>query len=110
MRKDKNIVRFTANELEQKRTGSLTDWSKVDAMTDNKLDQIIAADDDESGFSPDWTKAKLVLPESKLSVNLRLDREIVDFFKEQGRGHISRMQAVLKAYVDAHHTHLGNGK
>jgi len=43
------------------------------------------------------------LPESKLSVNLRLDREIVEFFKGQGRGHISKMQAVLKAYVDAHH-------
>jgi uncharacterized protein (DUF4415 family) len=103
MRKDKNITSYTANELKAKRANSLTDWRKVDAMTDNELDDIIAADDDESLFSPDWTKAELVLPESKLSVNLRLDREIVEFFKGQGRGHISRMQAVLKAYVDAHH-------
>lgn len=105
MRKDKNITSYTANELKAIRAESLTDWRKVDAMTDNELDGIIAADDDERGFSPDWTKAELVLPESKLSVNLRLDREIVDFFKEQGRGHISRMQAVLKAYVDAHQPH-----
>jgi hypothetical protein len=33
-------------------------------MTDNKLDGIIAADDDERGCVPDWTKAELVLPES----------------------------------------------
>jgi uncharacterized protein (DUF4415 family) len=33
---------------------------------------------------------------------LRLDQEIIDFFKAQGKGHISRMQAVLKAYADAH--------
>ncbi|NOU20870.1 MAG: hypothetical protein HOO93_03615 [Methyloglobulus sp.] len=101
MRKDKNITSYTANELKAKRADSRTDWRKVDAMTDNELDGIIASDNDERGFAPDWTKAELVLPESKLSVNLRLDREIVEFFKGQGRGHISRMQAVLKAYVDA---------
>ncbi|MCI0655173.1 MAG: BrnA antitoxin family protein [Methylococcaceae bacterium] len=105
MRKDKNITSYTANELKKKRAQSLTDWGKVDAMTDNDLEEIIAADDDERDFVPDWTKAELVLPESKLSVNLRLDRDIVDFFKRQGRGHISRMQAVLKAYVDAHQHH-----
>jgi len=104
MRKDKNISRFTANEMKEKRAGSLTDWHKVDEMTDKELDAIIVADDDELGLVPDWTKAALVLPEAKLSVNLRLDREVVEFFKGQGRGHISKMQAVLKAYVDAHHT------
>ncbi len=54
------------------------------------------------GILPDWTQAKLVLPEAKKSVHLRLDGEISAFFKSQGKGHISRMQAVLKAYVDAH--------
>lgn len=102
MKKDKNISRFTANEMKKKRAESLTDWRKVDAMTDTELDAVIAEDDGERGFVPDWSKAELVLPEAKLSVNLRLDREIVEFFKGQGRGHISKMQAVLKAYVDAH--------
>lgn len=101
MRKDKNIKSYTAAELRAKRAESLTDWRRVDAMSDDELEAAIAADEDERDFVPDWTKAELVLPESKLSVNLRLDREIVEFFKGQGRGHISRMQAVLKAYVDA---------
>jgi uncharacterized protein (DUF4415 family) len=34
-------------------------------------------------------------------VHLRLDREVVEFSKAGGMGHISRMQAVLRAYVDA---------
>ena len=102
MRRDENIMHYSANELKARRGESLTDWRKVDAMTDNELDKIIASDDDERGFAPDWTRAELVLPEPKQSVNLRLDRDIVEFFKGQGRGHISRMQAVLKAYVDAH--------
>ncbi|MEQ1540162.1 MAG: BrnA antitoxin family protein [Sphingorhabdus sp.] len=102
MRKDKNIKSYTAAELRAKRAESLTDWRRADAMSDGELEAAVATDEGERDFFPDWTKAELVLPESKLSVNLRLDREIVDFFKGQGRGHISRMQAVLKAYVDAH--------
>ena len=105
MKKDKNIKSYTAAELKAKRAESLTDWHKVDAMSDDELEAAIASDDDERDFVPDWTKAELVLPESKLSVNLRLEREIVEFFKGQGKGHISRMQAVLKAYVDAHQHH-----
>jgi len=103
MTKNKNISLFTANEMQEKRKDSLTDWHKVDTMTEQQLEAAIATDDGERDFVLDWTKAELVLPESKLSVNLRLDKEIVDFFKEQGKGHISKMQAVLKAYVDAHH-------
>lgn len=101
MRKDKNIKSYTAAELRAKHAETLTDWRRVDAMSDDELEASIAADEDERDFVPNWTKAALVFPEPKLSVNLRLDREIVEFFKGQGRGHISRMQAVLKAYVDA---------
>ena len=71
-------------------------------MTDAALEKIIAEDPDEKGIGPDWTKAKLILPRAKQSVHLRLEEEIIAFFKAQGRGHISRMQAVLKAYADAH--------
>jgi uncharacterized protein (DUF4415 family) len=38
----------------------------------------------------------------KQSIHLRLEQDIIQYFKAQGKGHISRMQAVLKAYVDAH--------
>jgi uncharacterized protein (DUF4415 family) len=51
-----------------------------------------------------WENAKVTLPvqTKKTSVHLRLDSDVVDFFREQGKGHVSRMQAVLKAYADAH--------
>ena len=50
-------------KLKAKHGESLTDWHKVAVMSDNELDEIIVADDDERGFTPDWTKAELVLPE-----------------------------------------------
>lgn len=50
-----------------------------------------------------WANAKVVHPSSK-SVHLRLDPDVFDFFFAQsgGKGHVTKMQNVLKAYVKAH--------
>jgi uncharacterized protein (DUF4415 family) len=93
---------YTAAELEAGRSESLTDLSRVDALTDEELERLISEDEGERDLQPDWTQARLVIPSARQSVHLRLDRDIVDFFKAQGKGHISRMQAVLRAYVEAH--------
>jgi uncharacterized protein (DUF4415 family) len=103
MKKGKNIVRYAADQLKAKRAESVTDLSKVDAMSDEQVERLVA--EDEHGIRPDWTRAKLILPHAKRSVHLRLEEDIVNFFKSSGRGHISRMQAVLKAYVNAHTPH-----
>jgi uncharacterized protein (DUF4415 family) len=49
-----------------------------------------------------WRKARIVEPRGKTSVHLRVDSDVLDFFKKQGKGHLTRMNAVLRAYVDAH--------
>jgi uncharacterized protein (DUF4415 family) len=49
-----------------------------------------------------WKGAPLVLPRAKTSVHLRLDTEVVEWFKAHGKGHLTRMNAVLRAYVEAH--------
>ena len=48
-----------------------------------------------------WADAALVEPKISRSVHLKVDAEVFDFFKRQGKGHITRMQDVLKAYVRA---------
>lgn len=102
MKKDKHIKSYSTAGLKARQAASRTDLSKVDATTDAELERLIAEDEDERGLAPDWTRAKLVLPQAKQSVHLRLEKEVISFFKSQGKGHISRMQAVLKAYVEAH--------
>ncbi len=102
MKKDKNTRTYTVEELKALRGRSRTDLAAAKAMTDEQLEAIIAADKDERDMRPDWTKAKLVLPRARQSVHLRLEQEIIEYFKSQGKGHISRMQAVLRSYVDAH--------
>jgi len=48
-----------------------------------------------------WSNARVVMPSGKTSVHLRLDSDVVEWFKATGKGHLTRMNAVLKAYVDA---------
>lgn len=48
-----------------------------------------------------WDTADLVEPRRPTSVHLKLDPEVFDWFKAQGKGHLTRMQAVLAAYVRA---------
>ena len=47
-----------------------------------------------------WDDAVLETPPPR-SVHLKLDYEVFDFFKSQGKGHLTRMQNVLRAYVRA---------
>ena len=103
MRKDESIRSYTAEELKamRRRGEDRTGWAKVDAMTEADLQRAIAEDEDERDLGPDWTRAELVMPRPRQSVHLRLEPEVVDFFKDGGKGHITRMQAVLRAYVDA---------
>lgn len=50
-----------------------------------------------------WKHAKVVYPEApKEQITVRLDADILEWFKTQGRGYQTRMNAVLRSYVDAH--------
>lgn len=49
-----------------------------------------------------WKNAKVVYPKTQRSVHLKVDEDVFQFFKAQGKGHLTRMQAVLRAYVKAH--------
>jgi len=54
-------------------------------------------------LGPDfWADARVVEPKAPKSVHLKLDPDVFDYFKSAGKGHITRMQEVLRAYVEAH--------
>jgi len=50
----------------------------------------------------DFFKKAVVWPGTKKQLTLRLDPDVVDFFKKQGRGYQTTINAVLKKYVEAH--------
>jgi uncharacterized protein (DUF4415 family) len=47
-----------------------------------------------------WENAKMVVPTSKKAVSLRLDSDILDWFKSQGKGYQSTINNVLRTYVN----------
>ena len=49
-----------------------------------------------------WKSARLVPAPGKTSLHIRLDSDVAEWFKAQGKGHLTRMNAVLRAYYEAH--------
>ena len=49
-----------------------------------------------------WASAHVVMPPpGKASVHLRLDSDVLEWFRGQGKGHLSRMNAVLRSFMEA---------
>jgi len=101
-RKD-DTVRYTAEELEAKRQRgeSRTDWTKFDAMTERQLAASIAADPDDVHEEPYWTRAVRGLPPGKEHINIRIDADVLDWFRKTGKGYQTRINNVLRAFVES---------
>lgn len=67
-------------------------------MPDEDIDYTDIPPLDEEFFK----RATIRMPKRKQAISLRLDPEVIQYFKRQGKGYQTRMNAVLKAYVDAH--------
>lgn len=62
-----------------------------------------APDAPEYDVSPGfWENAEPFVAPDKTSVHLRLDSDVFEWFKAQGKGHLTRMNAVLRSYYEAH--------
>ena len=98
-----NIRSYSKEELEARRRerATKTDLAAVRAKSEAELEQDIAGDPDFRDVPPDWhLAAEAVMPTSKRLLSLRLDAEVIDWFRQQGPGYQTRMNAVLRAFVD----------
>jgi uncharacterized protein (DUF4415 family) len=72
-------------------------------MTDAEIEANARSDPDNPPTTAAfWKGAKIVWPEAKQLTSLRLDPEVLAWFKAQGKGYQTRMNAVLRAYMKAH--------
>ena len=79
-----------------------TDWKRVDALTDEDIAQAITEDHDTFEPEAEWLQRAMILRpgQPKLRVTAYLDQEVVEWFRAQGRGYQTRMNAVLRAYME----------
>jgi uncharacterized protein (DUF4415 family) len=101
MAKKDRIKTHTADELcaIQARGESKSDWAAA-AMTDAEIEAAVAQDADEAGMVVDWTKASVEPSQPKAVLNMRVDREVLDFFRREGKGYQTKINAVLRSYVE----------
>lgn len=84
--------------MSENKNVSKTDWDRIDRMNDDEIDY---SDIPELG-EDFWKNAKLVIPDQKAKISIRLDKDILEWFKAEGKGYQTKINAVLRSYVEAH--------
>jgi uncharacterized protein (DUF4415 family) len=98
-RKSENIVTYTRDELNRMaaRGEDRTDLKKAAAhpLPDG-------SDPDDAMEEVEWATTELPMPRRKAHASLRLDADMLDWFKAQGRGYQTRINAILRSYFQQH--------
>lgn len=117
MKKKRTSKVYTEADIERLRKRSKTDWKRLEKMSDDDIDYS-----DIPPLTKEWfDEALLVLPRTengstdwherveeamqkraKKPISLRIDPDIYRWFRAQGPRYQSRINAVLKAYMEAH--------
>ena len=103
MAKKQIISRYTDEELRNGAAGpDLSNWAAADAKTQEQVEADADSDDLEDGNVWDWENGFPGLPQPKAVLNMRVDRDVLEFFKSGGKGYQTKINAVLRAYKEAH--------
>ena len=76
-----------------------TDWARFDALRDEDIAKAVADDPDAAPIDIDWSDAVLVIPARKKAISIRVDEDVLAYFKSQGEGYQRRINAVLRSYM-----------
>lgn len=105
MNNEPEITRITVEEA--RKLPSMTDWARVDAMTDEELTANALSDSDNPPLSEEFFKnaksmrLKDLVHARKKQVTLRVDADVLEWFKAQGPRYQTHINAVLRAYREA---------
>ncbi len=79
---------------------SKTNWDKLANMKDANIDTSDIAELDDEFFK----HAEIKIP-AKKSVTMRLDADVLDWYKSQGQGYQTRINKLLRSYMEAQLNH-----
>jgi uncharacterized protein (DUF4415 family) len=84
--------------MKEKKKGSIkSDLKRLDAMTDDDIDYSDIPELDEEF----WANAEWYIG-GKKAISIRVDEEVLAFFKSKGKGYQTAMNNVLRQYMEAH--------
>lgn len=81
---------------------SQTDWDRVDKLRDEDIDYSDSPEVTPKMFAKAVLRKGLKPVSKKTQVTLRIDDDVLTWFKKQGKGYQTRINSLLKAYKEAH--------
>jgi uncharacterized protein (DUF4415 family) len=98
---------------------SRNDWAPLPALprergkagrgADDETAAAVASDPDAAPPDIDWSQAVLVVPPKKKAISIRVDPDVLEYFKNEGPGYQRRINAVLRSYVEQKQKHGKSG-
>jgi len=86
---------------------SQTDWNRVDKLQDNNIDVSDNPEVTPEMFAKSIIRKGLKPVKRKTQVTLRIDEDVLTWFKNQGSGYQTHINSLLKAYKEAHQNQSG---
>lgn len=81
---------------------SQTDWKRVDALKDEDINLSDTPEISAEMFAQSLVRRGLKTVSRKTQLTLRVDSDVLDWYKKQGAGYQTKINALLRAYMDAH--------
>lgn len=97
---ESTITTRLAAELKKGRT----DYDRLRRITDREIADAVDRDRDAARLDIDWSKAEVVFPDTKQVISIRLDKDIIAFFKHMGPGYQTKINTVLRSFMQ-HESH-----
>jgi uncharacterized protein (DUF4415 family) len=83
-------------------SNSQTDWQRLDAMSDEDIDLSDCPEITPEMFAKAVVRRGLPATKAKAQVTLRIDSDVLEWFKSHGRGYQTQINQLLRAYMEAH--------
>ena len=102
MPRNGRIVRASAEEIEamRRRGESRSDWEAAQRMPQAEIERL--ADAEDGPLPEGWeSTVEIGLPARKQAVHMRLDADVLEWFRAHGPGYQTRINAVLRSFVQA---------
>ncbi len=100
MRRKGRIVRASAREIAERvrRGESKSDWKRAKAIPQAAVERL--ADREDGALPAGWESTAVIgLPPAKQDIHIRLDADVLAWFRKTGKGYQTRINNVLRAFV-----------
>lgn len=83
----------------EKPTRGRADFARMERMSEREIAR--SSPPELAGLPPDfWDESEIVVPPPKQAISIRLDEDVLQWFKAEGPGYQSRINAVLRSYMN----------